>query len=83
MQVFGRLSFWITVYVDRRKVLDTLLANSVCTAEQFEAFLAGYSQASPRFQVVEVEPGRDAIVAKMKGAVRRVCENAVAETHVP
>ena len=67
MQVFGRLSFWITIYLNRRALLDTLLGNSLCTAEQFEAFLIGFSQASPRFQLVETAAGKDVLDAKIKG----------------
>lgn len=66
VQVFGRLSFWITIYFNRRTVLETLLNNAVCTAEQFESFIIGFSEASPRFQVVEVEPGKDAVTSKIK-----------------
>lgn len=67
VQVFGRISFWITLYLNRRSVLDALVNNAICTAEQFDDFLLGFSQASPRFQIVEVEQGREAVAAKMKG----------------
>lgn len=67
VQVFGRLSFWITIFLNRRGVLDALLANSGCTAEQFDAFLTGFSQASPRFQIVDVGTARDAVSTKIKG----------------
>lgn len=67
VQVFGRISFWITLYLNRRAVLDVLNNNGICTAQQFDEFLSGFSQASPRFQVIEVENGRDAVAAKMKG----------------
>ncbi|GJE84485.1 hypothetical protein PsYK624_005610 [Phanerochaete sordida] len=66
VQVFGRLSFWITIYFNRRSMLDTLLSHAVCTADQFEGFVAGFSQTSPRFQVVEVEAGNDAITSKIQ-----------------
>ncbi|EKM59408.1 uncharacterized protein PHACADRAFT_157775 [Phanerochaete carnosa HHB-10118-sp] len=66
VQVFGRLSFWITIYLNRRSILETLLNNSVCTADQFEGFISGFSQTSPRFQVVEVEPGKDAVALKIQ-----------------
>ncbi|KAJ3550976.1 hypothetical protein NM688_g4956 [Phlebia brevispora] len=66
VQVFGRLSFWITIYLNRRSLLETLLGNSLCTAEQFEAFLMGFSQASPRFQLVEVGAGKEVVDAKIK-----------------
>lgn len=48
-------------------MLDALVNNAICTAEQFDDFLLGFSQASPRFQIVEVEQGREAVAAKMKG----------------
>lgn len=68
VQVFGRLSFWISVFLNRRTVLDTLLAHAACTTEQFDAFLTGFSQASPRFQIVEVGTANDAVNSKIKGA---------------
>lgn len=67
VQVFGRISFWITIFLNRRAVLETLLVNSCCTAEQFDAFWSGFSQASPRFQLVEVGSAKDAVTAKIKG----------------
>ena len=67
VQVFGRLSFWITVYLSRNSLLETLGGNSLCTPEQLEAFLIGFSQASPRFQLVEVGAGKEAVDAKIKG----------------
>lgn len=67
VQVFGRLSFWISVFLNRRTVLDTLLATAACTPEQFDAFLTGFSQASPRFQIVEVGTASDAVDSKIKG----------------
>ncbi|KAI0347349.1 hypothetical protein BDW22DRAFT_1351768 [Trametopsis cervina] len=66
VQVFGRLSFWITIFINRRAVLDTLLANSLCTAEQFDGFLSGFSQASPRFQIVEAGTANDGVNSKVK-----------------
>jgi hypothetical protein len=67
VQVFGRLSFWISVFLNRRTVLDVVLSNAICTADQFDAFLAGFSQASPRFQIVEVGTANDAVNSKIKG----------------
>lgn len=67
VQVFGRLSFWITIYFNRTSMLEILLGNSLCAAEVFEDFLIGFGQSSPRFQLVEVGPGREAMDAKIKG----------------
>lgn len=67
VQVFGRLSFWITIFLNKRAVLEMLLVNSYCTADQFDAFLSGFSQASPRFQLVDVGTAKDGVTAKIKG----------------
>ena len=68
LQVLGRLSFWITVYYDKRSLLDMLLDNDVCAAEQFEAFLSGFSETSPRFTMVDVGFSKGATVSKVIGA---------------
>lgn len=66
MHLFGRLSFWITIYFNKSGLLDTLVAHNKCTAEQFEAFCIGFSQASPRFLMIDVGPGKEAIDAKIR-----------------
>ena len=68
LQVLGRLSFWITVYYNKRGLLDLLLDNGLCAAEQFEAFLSGFSETSPRFTMVDVGFSKGATVAKVIGA---------------
>ena len=68
LQVLGRLSFWITVYYDKRSLLELLLDNDVCAAEQFEAFLSGFSETSPRFTMVDVGFSKGATAAKVIGA---------------
>ena len=68
LQVLGRLSFWITIYYNKRNLLDLLLDNDLCTAEQFEAFLSGFSETSPRFTMVDVGFSKGATVAKVIGA---------------
>jgi hypothetical protein len=67
IQVFGRLSFWITVYYNKRNLVDLLAENNICTAEQFEAFISGFSQTSPRFSMVDAGFGKGAVVAKVIG----------------
>jgi hypothetical protein len=49
-------------------LLDTLTGHDICTREQFEAFLVGFSQASPRFLLVDVGYGKEAADAKIKGS---------------
>ncbi|KZT12842.1 uncharacterized protein LAESUDRAFT_808368 [Laetiporus sulphureus 93-53] len=62
VQVFGRLSFWVTVYLHKRGLLSMLQSENICSADQFEAFITGLSQASPRFSIVDVGPGDGADV---------------------
>ncbi|KAG5340992.1 hypothetical protein C0989_012366 [Termitomyces sp. Mn162] len=40
VHVFGRLSFWITVYYNKVQWDDLLRSNKICTSEQFEGFLS-------------------------------------------
>ncbi|CCM04847.1 uncharacterized protein FIBRA_07040 [Fibroporia radiculosa] len=65
VQAFGRLSFWVTVYYNKRSLLSMLQSEGVCSAEQFEAFMSGLSQASLRFLLVDVGPGKDGAEAKI------------------
>jgi hypothetical protein len=39
-QVYGRLSFWITIYLTKSELAEDLSANNICSQEQFQAFLA-------------------------------------------
>lgn len=63
----GRLTLWLSVYFNKKGLQETLIAHNVCSLEQFEAFLTGFSQASPRFSLVDVGPGKEAADAKIKG----------------
>ncbi|KAJ2930205.1 hypothetical protein H1R20_g6869, partial [Candolleomyces eurysporus] len=47
-------------------LLEAVLSNGVCTHEHFEAFYAGFSQASARFAVVDAGYSKDAAEAKIK-----------------
>lgn len=68
IQVFGRgLSFWVTVYFNKTGLLNALTGNDICTPEQFEAFCVGFSQASPRFLMIDVGYGKDAVEFKIRG----------------
>ncbi|KAI0796541.1 hypothetical protein C8Q75DRAFT_199448 [Abortiporus biennis] len=70
VQVFGRLSFWITIYVNRDKLLDTAVGADLCTPEQLNAFLDGFTQASPRFLVIESGSGPDSVDAKIRESLQ-------------
>lgn len=68
VHIFGRLSFWITVYFNKTGLAQTLIAHDICTQEQFEAFLVGFSQASPRFLIIDAGYGEEAASIKIRGA---------------
>jgi hypothetical protein len=44
--VYGRLSFWITIYFNKTDLADDLAANNICSQEQFQAFLTVRSHLS-------------------------------------
>ena len=63
----SRFTFWLSIYFNRKGLQETLVRNGVCTAEQFEGFIVGISQASPRFLLVDVGYGKEAADSKIKG----------------
>jgi len=66
VQVFGRLSFWVTIYFNKRGLVNMLREEGICGPEQLEAFMSGLSQASPRFLLVDVGPGKDGSDVKIR-----------------
>ncbi|KAH9482825.1 hypothetical protein JR316_0004925 [Psilocybe cubensis] len=66
IHVFGRLSFWITIYLNRSDLTEDIVGNGICTQEQFHDFLSGFTQASPRFSIIDVGNNKDALEAKIK-----------------
>ncbi|KAG8218787.1 hypothetical protein J3R82DRAFT_4462 [Butyriboletus roseoflavus] len=65
IHVLGQLSFWITIYYNRIGLASVLERHQICTSEQLEAFTMGFSQASPRFLLVDVGYGKDATYTKI------------------
>ncbi|KAH0840069.1 hypothetical protein J3R83DRAFT_1036 [Lanmaoa asiatica] len=65
IHVLGQLSFWITIYYNRIGLTSVLERHQLCTPEQLEAFTMGFSQASPRFLLVDVGYGKDATFTKI------------------
>lgn len=63
---------WLTVYCNKAGLSETLTANGACTAEQFEAFVIGFNQASPLFSFVDVGSGKERADEKIKGELRRM-----------
>ncbi|KAF9534147.1 hypothetical protein CPB83DRAFT_843756 [Crepidotus variabilis] len=66
VQVYGRLSFWTTIYFDRMELADDLAASKLCSHEQFHAFITGFTQASPRFSMVDTGRGKENLEAKIQ-----------------
>jgi hypothetical protein len=63
----GQLSFWVTVYLNKTGLLKAFLDQGIGTQEQFDSFWVGFSQASPRFSVIDVGDGLEAASGKMRG----------------
>ena len=63
-----RGQIWLTVYCNKQGLLETLTGNGACTAEQFEAFVTGFNQASPLFSFVDVGFGKERADEKIKGS---------------
>lgn len=63
----SRGQVWLTIYCNKTGLLETLINNNVCTAEQFEAFVMGFNQASPLFSFVDVGIGKERADEKIKG----------------
>ncbi|KAL5530511.1 hypothetical protein ACEPAF_6769 [Sanghuangporus sanghuang] len=62
----SRFTFWLSIYFNKKGLQETLVRSGVCTADQFEAFVVGISQASPRFLLVDVGYGKEAADSKIK-----------------
>ncbi|PPQ66755.1 hypothetical protein CVT24_008712 [Panaeolus cyanescens] len=64
--VYGHLSFWTTIFFNKAEIAEDLASNNFCTHDQYQAFLAGLSQASPRFSLVDVAHTKETTEAKIK-----------------
>ncbi|CDO76545.1 hypothetical protein BN946_scf184982.g4 [Trametes cinnabarina] len=67
---FERLSFWVTVFLNKKAVGSVLREGGICNSEQLESFFLGFGQASPRFLIVDVGPGRDSTEMKVKEYIK-------------
>ncbi|ESK97566.1 hypothetical protein Moror_17566 [Moniliophthora roreri MCA 2997] len=70
VQLYGRLSFWIILFVNKDHLAHTLAIQNVCTQEQLDAFLTGFTQASPRFLIVDICRGEASVEVKIKEYLR-------------
>ena len=78
-----RLSFWITIYINKRAVVTALREDGVASPEQFEAFLVGFGQASPRFVIMDSGPGKESTEVKVKGEYPRPSPAPTRRTQEP
>ncbi|KAF7331905.1 hypothetical protein MKEN_00070800 [Mycena kentingensis (nom. inval.)] len=53
-EAFKSIAFCVTVYYSRRRLLEVLLHRSVCTVQQFDEFLTGFSTQHCSFTFVDV-----------------------------
>ncbi|KAH8102638.1 hypothetical protein BXZ70DRAFT_1070881 [Cristinia sonorae] len=61
---------WLYVYCNKSGLLEALMAKGLCTAEDFEAFVTGFNQASPLFSIVDVGSGKERADEKIKECLR-------------
>lgn len=61
VHVYGRLSFWITLYYNKASLLEALVSNNVCSHDQFESFYAVRPSCvlSPNINVFSERSRRD------------------------
>ncbi|KAJ3992268.1 hypothetical protein F5050DRAFT_1789604 [Lentinula boryana] len=73
IQITGRLtflSFWVSIYFNKSELVNMLVGQSICSREQLEGFLAGFSETSPRFTAVDVGIGEGAADRKIREYIR-------------
>ena len=69
----GRGEIWLTIYCNKKGLMETLTATEVCTTEQFEQFVMGFNQAAPLFSFVDAGVGKEAADSKIKGMSYFAC----------
>jgi hypothetical protein len=47
LHIFGRLSFWITIYINKLEIVNKLINYEFCTAEQLDAFFTVNQNSFP------------------------------------
>ncbi|KIK65409.1 hypothetical protein GYMLUDRAFT_38861 [Collybiopsis luxurians FD-317 M1] len=66
IHIFGRLSFWVSIYFNKPELVSTIVGQGICSLENLEGFLAGFSQTSPRFTTVDVGIGEEGVDSKIR-----------------
>lgn len=67
LHLIGSLSFWILNMVDKNGLIHTLLERNICSADDFQAFLTGFSQASTRFSMIDTGSLENGTFLKVQG----------------
>ncbi|THV08704.1 hypothetical protein K435DRAFT_959232 [Dendrothele bispora CBS 962.96] len=65
-----RVSFWVTLYFKKSDLANILLNNRFCNLNQFESFLMGFTQASPRFATIDIGSGEDGSDVKIQEYIK-------------
>ncbi|KAG1820324.1 uncharacterized protein BJ212DRAFT_1478452 [Suillus subaureus] len=78
VHVLGRLSFWVTIYFNKAILASVLERHKLCSPEQLDAFIMGFSQSSPRFVLVDVGYGKDATFTKITGGQENTYASTIA-----
>lgn len=71
-----RADIWVTLFLNKHGLSETLASNNMCTPDQFDAFIQGFNQSAPLFSIVDVGYGKEAADSKLKGACA-TCNNFV------
>lgn len=58
---------WVTIYFNLRDLRNVLATHKMCTVNQFDEFLLGFSRHSPFFSLVDVGHGDQAADVKIQG----------------
>ncbi|KAF8529289.1 hypothetical protein BU17DRAFT_36954, partial [Hysterangium stoloniferum] len=62
----SQVQVWTYMFFNLRGLQQTLVGSCVCTADEFESFLAGFNQANSRFTISDVHSGKEAADSKIK-----------------
>jgi hypothetical protein len=62
-----RAQVWVYFFCNLNGLEQTLVGSNACTVDEYEAFMTGFDEASPRFTINDVHSGRDAADSKIKG----------------
>ena len=61
------IQFWVYVFFNMTGLQRTLVRHGICSKEQFEEFMRGFTQSYPRFVIADVYPRKDAADIKLNG----------------